>query len=299
MSNQKTKAITCLKPSSGGLHLGHYIGNIQPLIKYQDEYECYFIFADLQVLNSENEAYIDDNILLMLKQMIALGVDPYKVHFYRESALKKDKLQEFMFLSDYVTNSRINRMPVFKAQKNPPKMSMYVFPILQIMDFYITEAAVAFSNIDNKSAVELTNEVFNKINREYGRTLPHVELIHGTVEMLVGFDGQKMSKAKNNCIYFTDSLEQLSKKVNKMYTDPNHIKANDPGDISDNVVFKYLKAFVSEDEYRYISTQYINGNLGDKQSKQILLDVLWSFIDRYQQTYDEFRDDIGIDILNI
>lgn len=292
MSKQKAKAITCLKPSGGGLHLGHYIGNIQPLIKHQDEYECYFIFADLQVLNSENGAHIDDNILLMLKQLIALGVDPCKVHFYRESSLKKDKFQEFIFLSDYVTNSRINRMPVFKAQKNPPKMSMYVFPILQIMDFYLTEASIAFSNVDNKAAIELANEVFNKINKEYRRNLSHIELIHGTVEMLVGFDGQKMSKAKNNCIYFTDSFEQLSKKINKMYTDPNHIKVNDPGDISNNVVFKYLKAFVSEDEYKHISTQYINGNLGDKQSKQILIDILWFLMARCQQTYNEVKDDI-------
>lgn len=288
----RKKAITCLKPSAGGLHLGHYIGNIQPLIEHQYKYDCTFVFADLQVLNTESKDNIDANILVMLKQMIALGVDPKCVRFYKESSLKKDGLNDFVFLSNYVTNSRLNRMPIFKAQKNPPKMSMYIFPILQMMDFYLTGSSVAFSNIDNKSAVELTNEVFNKINSEHLLDLPHIELVHGTVEMLVGYDGQKMSKAKNNCIFFSDSFDSLSKKVNKMYTDPNHINMDDPGDISNNVVFKYLKAFVSEQEYIDISTQYMNGKLGDKQTKLLLVDILSSLIKECQQKYKNLEDDV-------
>ncbi len=293
------KAITCLKPSDGGLHLGHWIGNIQPLINNQNNYECIFVFADLQASNVSNKSCLKENVTLMLKQMLALGVDPTRVRFYMESQLKRDKIDEFILLSNYVTNSRINRMPVFKRRTAPVKMSMYLFPVLQMLDFYLTGATVAFSNVDNKAAIELTNETFRKINAEHNFHLPHITLEHGTVEMLVGFDNEKMSKAKNNCIYFTDSFEMIKKKINKMYTDPTRIHPNMPGNITNNVVFKYFQAFLDESEYAAYVSQYEQGILSDSVAKEILNERLWRLIGNCQENLNKTNHKNVLDSLDV
>ena len=151
---EKKKAITCLKPSDGGLHFGHYIGNIEPLIKYQDDFECYFIFSDLQMINLGNKFDVLENIYDMMKQMIALGVDPNKVIFGRESIVKEKRLNDLIAISNYLSNTRIDRLPLFKSIEKPYKMSMYLYPLLQALDFYMTDAEIAFSNTDNNCWVE-------------------------------------------------------------------------------------------------------------------------------------------------
>lgn len=285
-------AITCLKPSSGGLHLGHYIGNIMPLIhhQYDDELECIFMFADLQVYNLESKEDIHNNIYLMMRQLLSLGVNPNKVKFLLESDIKKNHMEDLVFLSNYVTTSRIMRLPVFKFSKMPIKMSKFMFPIFQVLDFYITKASIAFSNSDNNALIEFTNEVFRKINNEYKLDLSRVELVHGKVDNLVGFDGYKMSKDNNNCIFFNDDETSIERKVNKMYTDPKRIKYNIPGDIGNNIVFKYLKAFLDDHEYLYFKEEYEKGNIGDVYLKKILTDILCNLIIPVKNGFSIYSD---------
>ncbi len=180
-------AITCLKPSSGGLHLGHYIGNIKPLINHQNDnnLECIFMFADLQVFNSESSDNIHQNIYLMMKQILSLGVNPNKVKFFLESDLKKDHMEDFVFLSNFVTTSRVMRLPVFKYDKQSIKMSKFMFPIFQVLDFYITKASIAFSNSDNKALIEFTNEIFRKINNQSNLNLPKIAERNNFTELAI------------------------------------------------------------------------------------------------------------------
>lgn len=271
---EKKKAITCLKPSDGGLHFGHYIGNIEPLIKYQDDFECYFIFSDLQMINLGNKFDVLENIYDMMKQMIALGVDPNKVIFGRESIVKEKRLNDLIAISNYLSNTRIDRLPLFKSIEKPYKMSMYLYPLLQALDFYMTDAEIAFSNTDNKPAIELINELFAKMNHLEGRSLKHIELIHGVVDFLVGVDGEKMSKAKGNAIFLSDSCNEISKKVNKMYTDPLKIHADSPGHVEGNVVFQFFKAFLSNEEYWRLCDDYEKGKLPDRKAKAELVQIL-------------------------
>lgn len=298
-------AVTGLKPSDGGLHLGHYIGNISPLVKYQDIYTCYFMFADWQVLNSDI-AYYDkerllNNMRLMLKQMLALGVKPNKLKLLVESQDKTIMFEEFIWLSDFLTNSRIYRLPTIrhvKEQDKNVKLSLMCYPILQALDCIISKADVVFSNIDNKACVELINELFRKIENNGIKDYKPIKLITGKVDMLIGIDGQKMSKAKKNCILFTDSNEDLQRKVNSMYT-CNRISSDAPGILDDNVVFKYLEVFASKELYAELSSKYINGKVSDAYTKEVLIDILINMFTNYRIAFDGISDYEINEILNM
>jgi tryptophanyl-tRNA synthetase len=279
--NGKLNAVTALKPTDGKLHFGHYIGNIQPLVTHQDKYNCYFIFADLQMLNEAKftSQQVLRNCLSLMRQLIAFGIDPHKVVFCLESEIKKQRLGDFMFLSEYMTNTRIKRLPLFKHTQEPYKMSLLVYPILQALDFVSTNASFAFSNADNKPVIELINEMFSRVSSECAKRLPHIKLISGTVDYLPGFDGQKMSKSKKNCIFLDDDHDTIKKKVNKMYTDPNRVNSSVPGNTTNNIVFQTLKAFIDTDLYDSYTKKYQEGSIGDSTMKKILSSTLSNIID--------------------
>lgn len=283
MLDNACNAVTCLRPTSGGLHFGHYIGNIQPLIMHQYTYNCFFIFADLQALNmfvdGQYETIVLNNIYEMMKQILSLGVDENKVYFARESKIKNGRFNEFVHLCNFLTNNRINRLPAFKSEKTSLKMSQYLFPILQMLDFVITDAAYAFSNIDNKPVIELTNEVFAKCNAQLKTNYKHISLIHGTVDSLIGIDGFKMSKKRKNCIFLKDTNDEIIKKTNKLYTDPCRIHSNIQGNVQNNNSFKYLRAFMENDIYEKYVELYEHGDVGDVIIKEVIAKKLISIAD--------------------
>ena len=297
--------LTGLKPSDGGVHLGHWVGNIEPLIAYQKDYSSTFLFADLQVTNS-NLAYYEKehlfkNMQLMLKQMIALGVDPCRVKVMLESKAKLSMLREFVFISDFITDTKLYHVPFLSHVKGTDgaiKMSILNYPILQAMDCILANADVAFSNIDNKVCFEVINDLFKRINNTGLRNYKQFKLITGKVEQLIGFDGEKMSKSKGNCIFMTDSNDELAKKVNKMYTDPNRQSADDPGCIDNNIVFKYLRVFATPEVYNSMAEQYGKGRLGDAETKKILLEILIAFFTPYREKLSAISDKFVDDILN-
>lgn len=302
-TKKQRKAITGIKPSENGFHLGHFIGNIQPMINGQNEHECFFIFADLQLLNSDakycNSELLTKNIILMIKQALSLGIDPQKVTFVQESVIKKDRLCELMLLADFIGNTRISRLPLFKSVEEPWKMSLYLYPILQAMDAIITDADIAFSNIDNKATIELINELIRKVNKNKGTAFKQINLVHGKTEMLVGTDGKKMSKSKNNCIFFTDSDAEVRKKINKMFTDPNRITCDIPGDITNNVVFKYLKVFLLEEEYNKVQEEYCGGRISDMSTKELLFSRVNELIGECNSNINKYSDEYVLDLLHM
>jgi tryptophanyl-tRNA synthetase len=302
MNKQTTynNAVTSIRPTDNRLHFGHWIGNISSLIKYQDEKCCFFIFADLQMQNMISNEITDDsirnNMMSMMRQMINLGVNPEKVTFAIESVIKREQLCNIIILSDYLTNTRLNRLPLFK-QSQTYKMSLSLFPILQAVDFLITQSDVAFSNNDNKPFIELINELFKKANTKKGCNFPHIDLITGIVDFLCGHDGRKMSKSHNNCIFLDDTYEEIKRKVNKMYTDPNRICGTEKGDTNNNVVFKCLKAFCQSEHYEFISQQYTNGEISDTYTKEYLSDLMCKIAQKSQNNSTSFSDNELWDML--
>jgi tryptophanyl-tRNA synthetase len=304
--NIYNNAVTSIRPTDNRLHFGHWIGNISPLIKYQEEKSCFFIFADLQMQNMiSNETTNDSirhNMISMMRQMINLGVNPEKVTFAIESVIKKEQLSNIIILSDYLTNTRINRLPLFKNQpqedKQPSyKLSMCFFPILQALDFLVTRSNVAFSNNDNKPFIELINELFKKINKKKEDNLPHINLVTGVVDFLCGYNGDKMSKSQNNCIFLDDTYENIKHKVSKMYTDPNRVRGTEKGNTNNNVVFKCLKAFCQSDHYEILSQKYTTGEISDIYTKECLSDLMWKIAQKSQSNSASFPDNALWDIL--
>ncbi len=296
-------AVTALKPSDGGIHFGHYFGNIKPLVERQDLYNCVFVFADLQLLNTDRKYYIPanrlENIKLMLRQLIALGVNPQKTKIILESQLKEHALPDFITISDFTTDARIFRNPYIKAERTASggtpkamKMSVLNYPIMETLDFYLTNADVMFSNMDNKACVEFTNELYQKMNSAGLMPRKKVKLIHGFYDYLPGIDGKKMSKSNNNAIYFLDSCNDIRKKVNKMYTDPNRISADIPGTIERNVVFQFLRLFLSAETFSKVQLDYEKGKIKDTETKEMLATHMSEFILSTQKIASELDDEI-------
>ena len=272
-------AVTGLKPSSGGLHLGHFVGNIEPLIKYQECAKCFFVFADLQLFCnggalSYTKEEIDANIRLMLKQLIALGVNPQKVTFLKESIFKSDKLHELLFCSDFISVNNLQSIPLIKhlTTEGAPRASLLLYPLMQTLDFVLTDADVAFSNIDNKACVEVSNDMIKKINASSARRYKEVKLINGKLKFLMGTDGQKMSKKAGNAIFIGEELNSLKQKINSMYTGSGDL--NSEKDIKNNVVFSYLYLFMDEENYNLRVKKYIEGTVSDSENKQLLYELM-------------------------
>jgi len=294
-------AVTSLRPTDSKLHFGHWVGNIAPLIRYQEEKTCFFIFADLQMKNMISNEMTDDsvrnNMISMMRQMINLGVNPEKVTFSIESIIKKEQLSNAIILSDYLTNTRINRLPLFKRQpqedKQPSyKLSVCFLPILQALDFLITRSNIAFSNNDNKHFIEIINELFKKINHSKNCNFPHIKLITGAVDFLSGYDGKKMGKSNNNCIFFDDTYEEIQRKVKKIPTDNKLF-----GDKQVNIVLEYSKAFCQTKDYENVLQQHQNGNIRYEETKKSLSALICEIAQKSQSNSTSFSDNDLWDIL--
>lgn len=287
-------AVTGITPSYGGLHLGHYNGNILPLITNQNNYQCSFILADWQVLNSNIEYYNDKilkaNMQLIVKQLLALGVCPEKVKILRESKIKTDMLSDFILLTDFITHNRIARLPLIKNNNANVKMSVFTYPLLQALDLISTNSDLVFSNNDNRPCIELINELFRKINKANIKSYKCVKFITGEANYLSGTDGQKMSKSKHNCIFFSDSLETLRKKI-------NILPSND--DIKSSTVFNYLRAFTCKEEYQSYENLYTNHKIKDKELKDIIYSKLKVVFEEYIERFASISYNEVDDILNI
>lgn len=287
MENNHKISLTGDRPT-GKLHLGHYVGSIKNRIKLQDECErSFYMVADVQGLtdNVENPEKIRDNVLEVVLDNIACGLDPKKTIIYIQSMIPEIAELTVFFLN-LVTVARLKRNPTVKDEMKQKgfgenlSTGFLCYPVSQAADILIMKSNLIPVGADQKPMIEQTNEIVDSFNRIYKQTFDYVNHLVGEVPRLVGIDGNaKMSKSLNNCIYLSDSDEEIKKKVMQAYTDPNHIHIKDPGKVENNVVFMYLDIFDPDKAgVQELKKQYEKGGLGDVVLKERLTKVLIEII---------------------
>ena len=297
-NNAKKRILTGDRPT-GRLHLGHYVGSIANRVRLQDEYECFFIIADLHTLTTKPEKeHIEElatNVREMVLDYLACGIDPAKSTIYLQSAVP-EVTELNLFFMDLVTVPRMNRIPSLKdmaknANLSEMPLGLLGYPVLQAADILLPRATLVPVGKDNESHVELTREIAKRFNFMYGETFPIPDVMVSDFGSLVGTDGQaKMSKSLNNAIFLSDDAKTVTKKVNGMFTDPNRTSADVPGRVEGNPVFIYHDAFnPNKAEIEDLKARYLVGKVGDVEVKQKLTVALNNFLDPIRERRAKFE----------
>lgn len=283
---------------TGRLHIGHYVGSLRERVRLQqsDAFdEIYIMIADAQALtdNAEHPEKVRSNVIEVALDYLACGIDPDKSTIFIQSAIPQ--LPELMFYyMNLVTLSRLQRNPTVKAEiklrdfENSIPVGFLCYPISQAADITAFGATAVPVGEDQAPMLEQCREIVHKFNSVYGETLvePQIVLPENSVcARLPGLDGKaKMSKSLGNCIFLSDPPEEVRRKVMSMYTDPDHIRVEDPGKTEGNPVFTYLEAFAQDKHFAEFLPEYENldalkahyrrGGLGDVKIKKFLCRVL-------------------------
>ncbi len=297
----KKRLLTGDRPT-GPMHLGHYVGSIKNRLKLQDEYECYFIIADLHVLTTKNSKEdifaIRNNAYEVAIANLACGLDPAKSTIYLQSAVHA-VYEMNLFFSDLVTVPRLSRLPSLKdmaraAHLNEMPFGLLGYPVLQAADILMPRAHIVPVGKDNQAHVEITREIARRFNYLYEEIFPIPEyLVEG--DTLIGTDGNaKMSKSLGNTIYLFDDAKTVAKKVHGMYTDPNRIRADIPGKVEGNPVFIYHEQFNPDKvEVEKLKNRYRTGQVGDVEVKEKLTVAINNFLDPIRERKDRIESDSG------
>ena len=279
----KKVALTGDRPT-GCLHLGHYIGTLKNRVALQHQYDQYVMVADVQALTDyfANPSKIQESLLEVVADYISVGIDPNISTIFVQSQISA--LPELvMYYMNLVTTSRLERNPTVKneiQQKGYGEtipVGFFCYPVSQAADITAFKAEAIPVGEDQLPLIELCNEIVRRFNRTYNTDcLKEATACLSKTSRLVGIDGKaKASKSLNNAIFLSDPAEIVKKKVWSMYTDPNHIKVSDPGQVEGNVVFTYLDAFYGEkEEIEELKAKYRKGGLGDTALKSLLNDIL-------------------------
>ena len=297
----KKRMLTGDRPT-GKLHLGHLVGSINNRVRLQNEYESFFLIADLHMLTTKNSpeqiAQIDKNAHIMVLDQIAAGINPEKVTFYLQSGIPEIHEMYTLFQS-MITVSRLERVPSLKDMARDAGIEMPLallgYPVLQAADILCVRGDIVPVGKDNIAHVEVTREIARRFNFLYGETLPIPEGLVGEVPTLIGTDGQaKMSKSLNNTIYLSDDAKTVEKRVRGMYTDPNRISADVPGTVEGNPVFEYHDAFnPNKEEVEDLKTRYRAGKVGDVEVKEKLAIALNNMLDPMRERREKY-DESGL-----
>lgn len=273
---------------SGRLHLGHYIGSLQNRAMLQNEYDQYIMIADVQALtdNFEHPEGIKENVYEVAKDYLSVGIDPDKTNIFIQSQIPE--IAELMvYYLNLVTLGRLERNPTVKIEikqknlENSISAGFFCYPVSQAADITIFQAELIPVGADQIPMIEQTNEIVRKFNRIYNTNcLKECKPYLSHTSKLIGIDGKaKASKSLNNTIYLSDNATEVKQKIFQMFTDPDHIRINDPGKIEGNVVFEYLDAFhPNKEEVTHLKDHYRRGGLGDTTIKNILNDVLQNLL---------------------
>ena len=301
---------------TGKLHLGHYIGSLRRRVQLQEEgdYERMFVFmADVQALtdNADNPEKIRQNIIEVALDYLAAGLDPTKCTLFIQSQIAE--LAELTtYLMNLITVSRVQRNPTVKTEikmrnfeANIP-LGFFCYPVSQAADITLFKATTVPAGEDQEPMIEVARELARRFNQVYGDVLvePNIMLPeNATARRLPGTDGkEKMSKSLGNCIYLSDSADDVWQKVRSMYTDPNHLNVSDPGTVEGNAVFTYLDAFSTDADFAEFWPEYANldelkdhyrrGGLGDMKCKKFLNNVINKMLEPMRQRRHELEQDI-------
>lgn len=294
----KPRILTGDRPT-GPLHLGHYIGTLKNRVKLQDEYDCFFIMADLHTLTTdfskEKTSTIRDRVRGLVLDYLSVGIDPAKCTIYQQSKVPQVTYLASLF-TNLITVPRAQRVPTLKdvirdLHLQQPSLGLLNYPVLQAADILMVKANLVPVGKDQESHVEVTREIADTFNRTYGEVFPIPKALIGEGGTLVGTDGQaKMSKSIGNCIYLSDDEETVNKKVRGMYTDPTRIKATDPGKVEGNPVFIYHDAFnENKAEVEDLKNRYKQGTVGDVEVKTKLALALNKFLTPIRERRAEFE----------
>ena len=304
---QKKIILTGDRPS-GSLHLGHFVGSLKNRVDLQHTHEQYVMIADTQALtdNYANPKKVRDNVIEVALDYLACGIDPEITTIFIQSTIPQ--LAELtMYYLNLVTWNRLKHNPTVKAEikqknfgENIPAGFM-TYPISQAADITAFKASIVPVGEDQRPMIEQTNEIVRSFNRIYQtQTLVECEAYIPKFARLPGIDGQaKMSKSLGNTIFLGEEEDSLKKKVKSMYTDPQHLRVEDPGRVEGNPVFTYLDAFGTDmSKIQELKEHYQRGGLGDSVVKNYLFEVLNAFLTPIRNKRKEFEKDKA-EILNI
>ena len=298
----KKRILTGDRPT-GKMHLGHYVGSLVNRVRLQDEYECFFIIADLHTLTTkpqkESIAEIYSNSREMVLDYLSVGIDPAKSVVYLQSAVHEVYELDLLF-SMLVNVPRLSRMPSLKemastANLNEMPFGLLGYPVLQAADILMPRANLVPVGKDNESHVEITREIARRFNSMYGEVFPIPDVLIGDVPTLVGTDGNaKMSKSLNNSIFLSDDKKTVIKKVFSMYTDPKRVRADIPGTVEGNPVFIYHEIFnPNKEQVEDLKARYRGGKVGDVEVKEKLAAALNIFLDPIREIRSRYQERKG------
>ena len=301
---------------TGRLHLGHYVGSLRRRVELQNEgdYDKMFVFiADVQALtdNADNPEKVRQNIIEVALDYLSAGLDPAKVTMFIQSMIPE--LAELtVYYMNLVNVGRLQRNPTVKTELQMRNfgegvpVGFFTYPISQAADITAFKATTVPVGEDQKPMLEQCNEIVRRFNQIYAPVLVEPQIMLPTNQVcmrLPGIDGNaKMSKSLGNCIYLSDNQKEVEKKVKSAYTDPTHLQVEDPGHVEGNVVFTYLDAFATDDDFVQFWPDYKNldelkdhyrrGGLGDMKCKKFLMKVLNDRLEPIRQRRHEFEKDI-------
>ena len=301
---------------TGRLHVGHYVGSLKRRVELQNSGEfdeIYIMIADAQALtdNADNPEKVRQNIIEVALDYLACGLDPEKSVLFIQSQIPQLCEMTFYYM-DLVTVSRLQRNPTVKSEiqmrnfETSIPVGFFTYPISQAADITAFKATTVPVGEDQAPMIEQTREIVHKFNSVYGETLvePQIQLPDNKACLrLPGIDGKaKMSKSLGNCIYLSDSAEEVRKKVMSMFTDPNHLRVEDPGQVEGNPVFIYLDAFCTDEHFAKflpdyknldeLKAHYMRGGLGDVKVKKFLNNVLQDVLEPIRERRKEIAKDI-------
>lgn len=304
MTETKKRILTGDRPT-GKLHLGHYVGSLKNRVALQEEYECFFIIADLHTLTTKPEKkdilemrqHISDVVL----DWLACGIDPQKSTIYLQSAIPAVYEMNLIF-EMMVSINRLTGLPSLKEmarnahiEEESIPFGLIGYPVLQTADILMPRAHLVPVGKDNEAHIELARDITRRFNQYYGDVFPLPEVLLSETPTLVGTDGKaKMSKSLDNTIFLSDEKEVVDKKIKRMYTDPKRIHAHIPGTVEGNPVFIYHDIFnPNKAEVEEYKKRYRAGTISDVEVKDRLAEVVNTFLDPIRTRRKEFAAQKG------
>ena len=301
---------------TGRLHLGHYVGSLRRRVELQNSgiYDKIFIMiADAQALtdNADNPEKVRQNIIEVALDYLSVGIDPSQCTIFIQSQVPELCELAFYYMN-LVTVSRLQRNPTVKTEiqmrnfETSIPVGFFTYPISQASDITAFRATTVPAGEDQQPMIEQAREIARRFNGIYGETLVEPEILlpsNAACLRLPGTDGKaKMSKSLGNCIYLSDTSKEIKKKVNSMYTDPEHLQISDPGHVEGNVVFTYLDAFSTPEHFAKFLPEYANldemkdhyrrGGLGDGTCKKFLFNIMEEFLAPIRERRKAYEQDI-------
>jgi len=298
--DQRPIILTGDRPT-GQLHLGHFVGSLRSRVGLQDSHHQHILLADAQALtdNADNPDKVRRNILEVALDYLAVGIDPTKTTICVQSCLPALNELTMLYLN-FVTVARLERNPTIKSEiqmrgfERDIPAGFLCYPVAQAADITAFKATVVPVGEDQIPMIEQTNELVRRVNRQIGQDLlPECKALLSNTGRLPGFDGKaKMSKSLGNTIVLNASDKDIKKAVNAMYTDPNHLRIEDPGQVEGNIVFAYLDAFdPDKEEIEALKAHYRRGGLGDGTVKKRLEGILKELISPIRERREALAKD--------